>query len=166
MPLLEPRRKRPNAMGCDIHLLVEQRTLEHGWVGRNCYDTVLTESNYRSRDKQRDYYDPPLVSTRNYELFAKLANVRGNERGTAPRGLPPDPSPLLKRAVDAWGSDGHSHTWLPLREAVQLWGSIYFAVQALHNQIDDVNLAYRLFGVDVLNEQDWENFRLVAWFDN
>ena len=166
MPLLEPRLKRPNAMGCDIHLLLEQRTLEHGWIGRNCYDSVLTVSNHHERKPSPNYYDPPLVTARNYELFSKLADVRGSGRGPDPKGLPPNPSPLLQRAVDAWSSDGHSHTWLPLREAVQLWGSIYFAVQALSNQIDDVNLAYRLFGVDVLNEMDWENFRLVAWFDN
>lgn len=68
---------------------------------------------------------------RNYDLFAILANVR-NGRGFAgiktgggfvpisePRGIPTDASPQVARRSDGYGIDGHSHSWLTLREILE-----------------------------------------------
>lgn len=73
-------------------------------------------------------YDDRIYSGRNYDLFAILANVR-NGFGFAgiptgegfvpidmPRGLPEDVSAIVKAISDAWDCDGHSHSFLTLRE--------------------------------------------------
>ena len=73
-------------------------------------------------------YDKRLYSSRNYDLFAILADVR-NGRGFAdvmtgygfnpispPRGVPVDCCPEYSREVERWDGDGHSHSWLILEE--------------------------------------------------
>lgn len=51
---------------------------------------------------------------RNYDLFAKMAGVRG--RGPEPKGLPDDVSDIVNLAADQWGGDGHSHSFMSLEE--------------------------------------------------
>ena len=96
-------------MGCDIHLHVERRIPGLGW-------TYLGE--------------PHELSRRNYAVFAILANVR-NARGSAgiptgsgfvpiaePRGLPADATETVRTASEDWGVEGHSRSWLILREVL------------------------------------------------
>lgn len=57
-------------MGCDIHCYVEKR---------------------RARDKRWDGFWPQLCLDRNYELFSRLAGVRGDDVPLVhPRGIPDD----------------------------------------------------------------------------
>jgi len=73
-------------------------------------------------------YGNRIYSGRNYDLFGMLANVRngvgfaGIVTGTGftpismPKGLPNDVSPIVKSLSDSWEGDGHSHSYLTLRE--------------------------------------------------
>jgi hypothetical protein len=69
--------------------------------------------------------DQPFVA-RDYCVFAILAGVRNysTEAGDAfvpvapPRGLPGDVSPEVARLSEFWDGDGHSHSWLTLREVL------------------------------------------------
>ncbi|MBH9645074.1 hypothetical protein [Burkholderia vietnamiensis] len=69
-----------------------------------------------------------IYDGRNYDLFAMLADVR-NGRGFAgcktgegfnpiaePKGIPDDASDEFKAIAEQWGCDGHSHSYLTLRE--------------------------------------------------
>lgn len=73
-------------------------------------------------------YEQRIYSGRNYDLFAILANVR-NGRGFAgvptgegfdpismPKGIPADCHPITKAMMESYGCDGHSHSWITLRE--------------------------------------------------
>lgn len=110
-------------MGCDIHLFGERR-VDGKWES---VDEWVTEdfAGYIYTSVKRD---ARLYDGRNYDLFAILANVRngygfaGVLTGTGfipisePRGLPTDVSPEVKANSMDWGGDGHSHSWLTLRE--------------------------------------------------
>ena len=78
-------------MGCDIHVHFEIK-LNGKW----------------------EHYSNPSID-RNYELFAKMADVRNDYENpiipiSFPKGLPKDLSVVTKFEVDHWGSDGHSHS--------------------------------------------------------
>lgn len=103
-------------MGCDIHLCVEKR-VDGEWVA------VKREHEWY-KEKTVDW----LWHGRNYSLFAILADVR-NGYGVAgvdtgegyipisqPRGLPFGTSDEVRGEAQDWGYDGHSHSWLTLRE--------------------------------------------------
>lgn len=79
-----------------------------------------------------NYPEPPIYEAfdpgRNYDLFSMLADVR-NGYGFAgcptgeyiqpicgPKGVPDDASPEYLQIVERWDGDGHSHSWLTLRE--------------------------------------------------
>jgi len=107
-------------MGCDIHFYVE-KLIDGVWQSA---DTVNTDDDGRPDVSYRDQ----LYSGRSYNLFAILADVR-NGRGFAgcktgagfnpissPRGVPHDASDVYARIAKDSGSDGHSHSWLGLRE--------------------------------------------------
>lgn len=61
-----------------------------------------------------EYNIVPIYDSRNYKLFATLADVRNGD-GIAPidepRGLPDSVSKKVKEESDYWGVDGHSHSW-------------------------------------------------------
>lgn len=116
-------------MGCDIHCYGERR-VNGAWQvfdgprdSFSRYDEnaeVIGEDGEPTGERMRR----PLTvySGRNYALFTILAGVRdygGNqERISNPRGVPPDVSPEVGAIFRAWGVDGHSHSWLTLRELV------------------------------------------------
>jgi hypothetical protein len=86
-------------MGCDIHAFVEVK-LAGEW---HCYHAC---------DLGRDY-----------ELFAKMADVRNYgsvEPISKPRGLPLDLSAVVEFEAKHWGADGHSHSYLTLDEVAPL----------------------------------------------
>lgn len=97
-------------MGCDIHLYVEARD-KRGW---------LTRDEWKVEDGWTDVpFDSRFFNDRNYELFAILAGVRNKydiKPIQEPRGLPSDCDPMILKANDSWGEDGHSHSWLTLAE--------------------------------------------------
>jgi len=112
-------------MGCDIHVFVERFDREKNkwfaadnWIKNNNGDVGVP-------------YDERIYSGRNYNLFAILANVR-NGRGFAgiktgegfdpidePRGLPVDVTREVRAEMDGWGDDGHSHSYVGLRELLE-----------------------------------------------
>lgn len=113
-------------MGCDIHSFVEVKR-KGKWVAVK----KVASDWYDAEDEPNDYKHPfskHPISNRNYDLFAILANVRngsgfagcdtgdGFEPISMPRDLPADVSPEVKRESDRMGEDGHSHSWLKLRE--------------------------------------------------
>lgn len=90
-------------MGCDIHF--------HSEVKRNGKWLHHSEAKV----------------SRNYALFAKMADVR-NWPGanppiipiSKPKGLPEDATELTKLHSEKYGVDGHSHSWLCAAEIVEL----------------------------------------------
>lgn len=92
-------------MGCDIHLHVEKK-VNGKWV-------EVPDVGYDNR---------------NYKVFAILANVRngygfagcptgrGFKSISEPKGLPDDASKEVKEHSESWGVDGHSHSYLTLKE--------------------------------------------------
>ncbi len=134
---------------------------------------------------------------RNYNEFAILANVR-NGRGFAgiktgegfnpiadPKGLPKDVSDDVASDSRAYGSDGHSHSWLTLKELIatpEYWD------QKTVFEGEAKEYAYRECAVYILTRlipaiedvrSDWairmshqggdltlDDVRIVFWFDN
>lgn len=82
-------------MGADIHIVVECKR-NGRWVEAGV----------------------PPCDNRNYALFGVLAGVRSSEHPTicSPKGMPADASDAAKELNDHWNGDGHSHSWLTLRE--------------------------------------------------
>lgn len=131
-------------MGCDIHCHVEVRT-EDGWkhvwptlVADKAdvdaypedyvdYPGTIVDS-YEEYEKVAPSWEHPLQIHRNYNLFAILADVRngvgfaGMKTGEGfniicePRGAPDDISAETAWDLHNWEADGHSHSWLTLRE--------------------------------------------------
>lgn len=76
-------------------------------------------------------YEGWAYDGRNYDLFGMLANVRngwgfaGCDTGDGfkpiamPKGVPDDASDYYLRKVEEWGCDGHSHSWLTIRELLE-----------------------------------------------
>lgn len=106
-------------MGCDIHLYVERRS-NRSWESVEEWELEDGDLNVP--------YVKRFYTSRNYDLFAILANVR-NGRGFAdtitgegfnpisePKGLPEDVSYQVRAVSSRWGEDGHSHSYLTLRE--------------------------------------------------
>lgn len=113
-------------MGCDIHLFTEIKksiNSEDKWVNIDNwrYNPYYKEGN---DDGERMLELESIYSGRNYELFGILAGVRDRNNDTIdePRGLPEDVSNVTKKESDRWDGDGHSHSWLTLRELKEYQG--------------------------------------------
>ena len=114
------------------------------------------------------------IRERNYALFAALAGVRGP--GPAPLGVPDDASDMARMAVEEWGGDGHSHSWLTLEAAVgvlarhgQILSSASVTTTALKSSLDDALAVIRTRILGPYSTEDPDEvsrFRLVFWFDN
>jgi hypothetical protein len=124
-------------MGCDIHLYVEKRAdaFESLVIGQQWVSVDKWSPDPYAEDEGQSRlwvaFDDRMYFNRNYDLFAMLAGVR-NGRGFAgiptgtgfnsisePRGLPEDVSPEVKAESEAWGCDGHSHSWLTVAELLR-----------------------------------------------
>jgi hypothetical protein len=113
-------------MGADIHLFTEIKksiNSEDKWVNVDNwrYNPYYQEGN---DDGERMLSVESIYSGRNYELFGILAGVRdrNNDMIDDPRGLPEDVSEVTKKESDRWEDDGHSHSWLTLRELKEYQG--------------------------------------------
>lgn len=131
-------------MGCDIHAHFEIK-VDGEWL----------------------HYSQPHIH-RNYELFGKMAGVRGDEQPVSlAKGLPKDMSKTTILESIWLGADGHSHSWLNSKEIAE--------VIKFHESQTDPSIAYK-----VSHEHGWDSFekyrddypeeiediRLVFWFDN
>lgn len=113
-------------MGCDIHFFVERRdTTINRWVSADSWE-MEDDGRTQYVPYQKEYYND-----RNYNLFAILADVR-NGRGFAgddmgdgfvpvsmPKGLPGNVSANVEACAKRWNGDGHSHSWLTIRELME-----------------------------------------------
>lgn len=114
-------------MGCDIHTIVEIKVAPNKGIGHwhkvGRYYTIKT---FRGEL----HIEHLWYNDRNYNEFAMLADVR-NGRGFAgvekvrgfvpiaePRGTPTDASEEASKLAIEWAADGHSHSWLTLRELI------------------------------------------------
>ena len=85
-------------MGCDIHLHQEVK-INGKWEHYGIADV-----------------------TRNYQLFAKMAGVRGDEAPIAePRGYPVDVTNVTQFDAARWASDSHTPSWLDAEEITKLF---------------------------------------------
>lgn len=141
-------------MGCDIHMVLEVKDAERPghWVGIDAF------KGHESRlDKG---WCSPAATSRNYERFSALAGVRGE--GQKARGLPADISETAAYLVRDWGVDGHSHSWLPLVEAAEIFLATEWPSRPEPNSYASKAPCSYYFGA----EGELENYRLVFWFDN
>lgn len=113
-------------MGCDIHMYVEYKkkfykakdSFEERWVHG---DYFKPNPDYNGVDLQEDKMERlELYGGRNYGLFATLAGVRDYTESmvpvTEPKGVPEDATAYVNKANEDWDSDGHTHSWLTLKE--------------------------------------------------
>lgn len=120
-------------MGCDIHGWVEAK-INNKWIA-----IAKLEDDGRC-----------------YDRFAKLAGVRGP--GPSPAGIPGDVSDTAKFHINLWNRCAHSHSWLPLSEAFE----IFKATDHKENYSlwDAFGVDLEWYGVDI------DQCRLVFWFDS
>jgi len=136
-------------MGCDIHGSIEKR-VNGKWV-------MVNRMDLKAR-------------SRNYDRFARLAGVRGD--GPEPRGVPEDVSDSTLLHIDEWGTDGHSHSWLPLHEAARIFleteytGSLSDFIKEYpmdhYFDVSQFEQKCTCCGQPIPNGE----YRLVFWFDN
>jgi len=128
-------------MGCDIHLHVE----------------VKEDSKWSSKiSKEGSFY-----STRNYNLFAILANVRNDWSKDGyefrpidePRGLPADTSPEVRAEAEGWYGDGHSYSWFTLQELLDYNWTQITIIQGMVSAYEFFRWTY----FDTLGEADNES---------
>lgn len=115
-------------MGCDIHMYAEVK-IRSEWrtVGRifeyDYYDakapTTIEWYNYEGEWESNQILTIHPYDSRNYRLFAILADVRNSDcikPISDPRNIPDDVSDFVKHQSNEYGIDGHSHSWLSLTE--------------------------------------------------
>lgn len=157
-------------MGCDIHMVLEQRHKNGHWIGVNNFGWVRDAlSTYAGESVEFTW----RVRRRNYRLFAELAGVRGE--GSVPRepqGLPMAPSELTEMELDHWGGDAHSVSWLPVvafaeRYLIATDKQSELVTEKLDGKTDLVEVTIgELFAISVDNFKDFDKYRVVFWFDN
>lgn len=129
-------------MGCDIHGIIEVR---HN-------DEWLMHSHLKD-------------DSRNYSRFAQLAGVRSNleQNPRQPEGIPKSACQSTRYHSNQWGGDGHSHSWLDLKEA-----SVVFLITDYNPTIYAQKYPEsHYFGIDHEAEgKSLDDYRLVFWFDN
>jgi len=144
-------------MGCDIHSFAEVKR-EGRWE--------VVSDVFPFDDWERDYFkrthghEP--FRTRNYTTFCLFAGVRcreGMPTLAAAKGLPADVSGPVREASDLMDSDGHSHSWLTLRELLDGADAIAQCRDWMGGQFDA-----HLDVLKTLGEPD--DVRIVFWFDN
>lgn len=165
-------------MGCDIHIVVEKKWNDR-WVGLRELGFMTVDERDPIFREDRDgrrfpvrYVASPAWS-RNYDLFAEIAGVRG--AGPEPRGMPDNASELTQMLSEQWGCDGHSHSWLLMDEALPIFikhqlGERWM-VDAARNNVLSGEARARAEALDVLfgieyGDAPLDDFRIVFWFDN
>jgi hypothetical protein len=167
-------------MGADIHMVLERRWTpsEDGvlnihkttrWVGVNPFP--YAKATVWGPDNRIEGHVSWPVNQRNYALFAALGGVRGS--GPAPKGVPMDASDLALMEIEAWGEDGHSHTWMLLPEALPLFvehqqlGKAEEAVLAAfkHGTAAAIE-GYADYFYPLHGDTQLDEYRLIMWFDN
>jgi len=169
-------------MGADIHIFVEKQMPSGNWACvRNLNESIDSDGlavMYRDRSSSNAgfvaYWE---LRSRNYELFAALAGVRGD--GPEPRDLPQDVSEYVQAEYEGWGADAHSASWYSAKEFLQIYANIGVEVDeetplnpyvvSLITDGGEVAVAKFLSdkaSVYVHEEESVDLYRLIFWFDN
>jgi hypothetical protein len=116
-------------MGCDIHCYVEVKTAGTWEKVGEVFKDRWYDPKKPPDDWNKEFTDQPY-NDRNYDLFAILANVRNGEGFAGcdtgdgfvpiskPRDLPENVSRDILDISSEWGCDGHSHSYLTLKELI------------------------------------------------
>jgi len=148
-------------MGCDIHMYPEVKKGDK-WEFVYKYKP---DDFWKEDDCPKDRANYYAWEDRYYYLFAILADVR-NAWDLKPiaeqRGLPIDVSDGTAKEWEDDG-DGHSHSWLSLKELLDFdWKKAFSETKSPFD-----NEATVLKWIEKLKELgDPENVRVVFWFDN
>ena len=168
-------------MGCDIHMHVEYKLTNRGDSVWRCGDYFRLDNPLAEEPEIKCI---ELYSSRNYDLFAVLADVRnydGMECIAYPKGLPWDVTEYVKHEYQAWEDDAHSCSYFTLRELIDYHNEHEpldaFDKDILKPLID--RLKQRADDLDVIWDFEWnnsltkdvaykksDNIRIVFWFDN
>jgi len=164
-------------MGCDIHFYVEKwsdeevnegpidisdvrdRSINEVFTLKKDHRWVTADKWIKEDDDYWTNYRTAFYRGRNYDLFAKLADVRNSDRIiplSEPRGVPIDASYAYKLMVQEMNGDGHSHSCFTL------------------NELLDSGIDWSEFSNDFLNtiekmkkvDPDPSKVRCVFFFDN
>lgn len=107
-------------MGCDIHMFCEQYKTINGkkrWINK---DYWIKNPYFGTDDYEKEYSCVELHGGLDYSMFTALCGVRDyiekSPMISPPKGLPDDCCDEIKLASAYWGSDGHSHSYVTLRE--------------------------------------------------
>lgn len=113
-------------MGCDIHMYVEYKKdvpvknsdkREVKWISGDYFKPNPFQDIWDDESKMERM---ELYGDRNYGLFSTLAGVRDYtgliNPVSEPKGMPDDCCAYIKQANEDWDSDGHTHSWLTLKE--------------------------------------------------
>jgi hypothetical protein len=103
-------------MGCDIHFFIERRDdKDHKWYLDPNHDRDDDEE-LEDGTVRRGHINSVGATGRDYGMFGVMAGVRGGGELFEARGIPDDVSELGDEAMNQYGVDGHSHSWLTLEE--------------------------------------------------
>jgi len=157
-------------VGCDIHYMIEVRGKKDPTKWRLAFSASKL---YDMVDKGElfDYdqiYRHPLYLDRDYTLFAVLAGVRSWVNAfspiSRPKGIPPDASPGYNAMCEKWRGDGHSHSWLTIKEIQD------YDFSKVHRVLSDEPPRLQYFQENfipsALKFGKPENVRICFFFDN
>lgn len=112
-------------MGCDIHMFCEERKTINGetkWVNVD-YWKINPYYDKNENNGEREMEVVPLYDGRSYRVFTALCGVRDyhgeSPKISEPKGLPVDCCIEINEESERWGSDGHSHSYVTLREVLK-----------------------------------------------
>lgn len=106
-------------MGCDIHMYVEYKK-EEKWIHGDYFKPNPYFNKNAPDPYEGEFERIEIYGGRNYILFSVLAGVRDytNSRKPVaePKGIPEDCSEYVLKDYRDWDCDGHTHSWLTLKE--------------------------------------------------
>ncbi len=167
-------------MGCDIHLMAEKKVFQTSdkerkegiWV--NIDKWMVNQDPYRygpdNEERQSKMVierDDRFYAGRNYNLFTALAGVRSEHFAnnppiiSEPKGIPDDASPEYIEEVKYWKGDGHSHSYLTLKDIKEFdWTTYGNTCDAfIIETVNKLEKCKSFYNTD-------EDIRIVFFFDN
>ncbi len=169
-------------MGCDVHIHIERKIHNNKHIDITNY-AFSVEHAVRMERVHYFHANDQAISRRDYHLFAQLAGVRnyGNLAPiTEPKGLPDDVSTFIKETYEYDGDDAHSCSWLTAKEIKDYIAKIKLGmfedivlsqktpcIEAISNLLNYITNRFKEETYQKeLTEEDYENLRIVFWFDN
>lgn len=155
-------------MGCDIHLFVERKQFGYG-SDSDKYVWLSLDKWTEDGDPEDVYlhvsYKDSLYSERNYNLFCALAGATSHRFSNSPKfikpkGIPSDCSKLILSVIKRWEGDGHSHSYLTLRELKDFDWSEY------GNTCDKFRMEFMQKLEKLKDRMTDDDIRIVFFFDN